>query len=112
MQFHCLGCGHSSEMFGFVRDAYMHCSKDWGEKTLIEELDYIQKKFDGSEDFKGKELHAITYGLRDKLEKQMISPSDACDFIFHFFKYTDGLSQFLSSSFPASIPLADKFSST
>ncbi|KAK6790766.1 hypothetical protein RDI58_009847 [Solanum bulbocastanum] len=112
MHFHCPGCGQSSEMFGFVRDVYMHCSKDWGEETLIEELDYVRKIFNGSEDFKGKELHAITYGLCNRLEKKMISPSDACDFIFHFFKYTDGLSQFLSSSFPASIPLADKFPST
>ncbi|XP_055801257.1 protein OBERON 3-like isoform X2 [Solanum dulcamara] len=108
MQFHCLGCGHSSEMFGFVRDAYTHCAKDWGEETLIEELDYVRKIFNGSEDFKDKELHAITYGLRNKLEKKMISPTDACDFILQFFKYTDGLWQFLSCSFPACIPIADK----
>ncbi|MCD7471475.1 hypothetical protein HAX54_011929 [Datura stramonium] len=75
-QFHCHGCGHSSEMFRL----------------------------------KGKELHGITYGLRNKLEKKMISPSDACTFIFQFFKYTDGLSHFLSSSFPASIPVAAKSS--
>ncbi|MCD7449245.1 hypothetical protein HAX54_050683 [Datura stramonium] len=110
MQFYCLGCDNSSEMFGFARDVYMHCAKDWGEETLIKELDYVRQIFHGSEDFKGKELHAITYGLRNKLEKKMISPSNAIDFIFHFFKYTDGLSQFLSSSFPAAIPLAAKSS--
>ncbi|KAF3668927.1 putative purple acid phosphatase 3-like [Capsicum annuum] len=110
MQFHCLGCGHPSEMFGFARDVYLHCAKGWSEETLIEELGYVRKFFDGSEDFKGKELHAITCGLCNKLEKKMISPSDACDFIFHFFKYTDGLSQFLSSSFPACITLLTKSS--
>ncbi|KAJ8562884.1 hypothetical protein K7X08_031336 [Anisodus acutangulus] len=110
MQFHCLACGHASEMFGFARDVYMHCAMNWGEETLIEELDYVRKFFHRSEDFKGKELHAITYGLHNKLEKRMISPSDACNFIFHFFKYTDGLSQLFSSSFPASLTLAAKSS--
>ncbi|CAN4081022.1 unnamed protein product [Withania somnifera] len=106
MQFHCLGCGHASELFGFAREVYMHCAKDWCEETLIQELDIVRQIFNGSEDFKGKELHAITYGLHSKLEKKMISPSDACNFIFHFFKYMDGLSQFFSSSLPASIPAA------
>ncbi|XP_055836322.1 protein OBERON 3-like [Solanum dulcamara] len=110
MQFHCLGCGHSSEMFRFTKEMYRCCAKDWDQEILIKELDYVQKIFHGSDDFKGKELHAITYGLRNKLEKKMISPSDACNFIFQFFKYTDGLSHFLSSSFPASIPLAVKSS--
>ncbi|KAG5608528.1 hypothetical protein H5410_019809 [Solanum commersonii] len=103
MQFHCLGCSHSSEMFRFAKEMYRCCAKDWDQEILIKELDYVQKIFHGSDDFKGKELHAITYGLRNKLEKKMISPSDACNFIFQFFKYTDGLSHFLSSSFPASI---------
>lgn len=71
----------------FARDVYLHCAKGWSEETLIEELGYVRKFFDGSEDFKGKELHAITCELCNKLEKKMISPSDACDFIFHFFKY-------------------------
>ncbi|XP_049391183.1 protein OBERON 3-like isoform X1 [Solanum stenotomum] len=110
MQFHCLGCSHSSEMFRFAKEMYRCCAKNWDQEILIKELDYVQKIFHGSDDFKGKELHAITYGLRNKLEKKMISPSDACNFIFQFFKYTDGLSHFLSSSFPASIPLADKSS--
>ncbi|KAH0759717.1 hypothetical protein KY290_023210 [Solanum tuberosum] len=103
MQFHCLGCSHSSEMFRFAKEMYRCCAKNWDQEILIKELDYVQKIFQESDDFKGKELHAITYGLRNKLEKKMISPSDACNFIFQFFKYTDGLSHFLSSSFPASI---------
>ncbi|XP_060186608.1 protein TITANIA-like isoform X2 [Lycium barbarum] len=110
MQFHCLGCGHASEMFRFAKEMYRCCAKNWDQEILIKELDYVQKIFHGSEDFKGKELDAITYGLRNKLEKKMISPSDACNFIFQFFKYTDGLSHFLSSSFPASIPLCGKSS--
>ncbi|QHO60215.1 Protein OBERON [Arachis hypogaea] len=40
MQFHCIGCGHASEMFGFVKDVFMCCAKDWGLETLMKELDY------------------------------------------------------------------------
>ncbi|PHU03364.1 hypothetical protein BC332_28615 [Capsicum chinense] len=81
-----------------------------GVRKLIKELDYVQKIFCGSEDFKGKELHAMTYGLHNKLEKKKISLLDACDFIFHFLKYMDGLSLFLSSSFLASITFFAKSS--
>ncbi|KAM3361114.1 hypothetical protein P3S68_015968 [Capsicum galapagoense] len=79
-----------------------------GVRKLIKDLEYVQKVFCGSEDFKGKELDAITYGLHKKLEKKKISPLDAYDFIFQFLKYMDGLSLFLSSNFPASITLFGK----
>ncbi|KAL3379080.1 hypothetical protein AABB24_000015 [Solanum stoloniferum] len=85
MQFYCLGCGHASEMFGFVKDVFMSCAKEWGEETLMKELDYVRKIFQGSEDFKGKELHEKTDVLHTKLVTKTISPSDACDFIFQFF---------------------------
>ncbi|KAK4371845.1 hypothetical protein RND71_007229 [Anisodus tanguticus] len=100
MQFHCLGCGHASEMFGFVKDVFMSCAKDWSEETLMKELDCVGKIFQGSEDLKGKELHVKADGLRTKLVTKMISPSDVCNFIFHFFSGSDDLSDF-SSNFPA-----------
>ncbi|GAB2301981.1 Protein OBERON 3, partial [Dionaea muscipula] len=50
MQFHCLGCGHASEMFGFVEDVFKCCVKDWAFKTLIRELNCVTKIFKGSED--------------------------------------------------------------
>ncbi|KAK4373404.1 hypothetical protein RND71_008788 [Anisodus tanguticus] len=59
MQFHCLGCGHASEMFRFAKEMYRCCAKNWGQEILIKELDYVSKIFHGSEDFKGKELHGI-----------------------------------------------------
>ncbi|KAH0653172.1 hypothetical protein KY290_031463 [Solanum tuberosum] len=51
------GCGHASEMFGFAKYRFMSCAKEWGEETLMKELDYVWKIFQGSEDLKGKELH-------------------------------------------------------
>ncbi|XP_027361081.1 protein OBERON 3-like [Abrus precatorius] len=93
MQFHCIGCGHASEMFGFVKDVFMCCAKDWGLETLIKELDYVRRIFKGSEDCKGKELHIKTDDMLLKLQAKLVSPSDACNYIMQFFSYADGMSE-------------------
>lgn len=85
MQFHCIGCGHASEMFGFVKDVFLCCAKDWGLETLMKELDCVRRIFKGSEDRKGKELHFKTDDMLLKLQTKMVSPSDACNYIIQFF---------------------------
>ncbi|CAI0457392.1 unnamed protein product [Linum tenue] len=85
IQFHCIACNHASEMFGFVKDVFTCCAKDWGFETLLKELDCVRKIFRGSDDFKGKELHTKADGLISKLESKLISPSDACHIILKFF---------------------------
>lgn len=85
MQFHCIGCDHASEMFGFVKDVFTCCAKDWGLETLIKELDCVKKIFRMSKDFKGKELHGKAEDLLLKLDRKAVSPSDACDLIIKFF---------------------------
>lgn len=85
MQFYCLGCGHASEMFGFVKDVFLCCAKDWGLETLKKELDCVRRIFKGSEDLKGKELYLKAAELITRLERRVISPSDACTVIIHFF---------------------------
>ncbi|ONI31885.1 hypothetical protein PRUPE_1G336600 [Prunus persica] len=97
MQFHCIGCGHASEMFGFVKDVFLCCAKDWGLETLIKELDCVRKIFRRSDDFKGRELHIKAEEIISKLGSQMMSPSDACNFIIQFFNYTDGVSEYPAS---------------
>ncbi|XP_050232579.1 protein OBERON 3 [Mercurialis annua] len=94
MQFHCIGCNHASEMFGFVKDVFICCAKDWGLETLIKELDCVKKIFKGSEDVKGKELQLKAEELLSKLESKTISSSDACNIIIQFFNYADSLSDF------------------
>ncbi|MED6199154.1 hypothetical protein PIB30_073276 [Stylosanthes scabra] len=94
MQFHCIGCGHASEMFGFVKDVFMCCAKDWGLETLMKELDCVRRIFRGSEDRKGKELHVKTDDMLLKLQTKMVSPSDACNYITQFFNYADSLPDF------------------
>ncbi|KAL3502113.1 hypothetical protein ACH5RR_036562 [Cinchona calisaya] len=98
MQFNCLGCGHASEMFGFVKDVYMSCARDWGLETLMKELDCVRKIFRGSEDRKGKELHVKADEMLSKLQNKMMSPSDACSFIFQFFNYADAFPDITTST--------------
>ncbi|KAK6242460.1 Oberon [Theobroma cacao] len=94
MQFHCIGCGHASEMFGFVKDVFLCCAKDWGPETLKKELDCVRKIFKGSDDSKGKELHIKADELCTQLQNKMMSALDACSVIIQFFNYTDGMADF------------------
>ncbi|KAH6790360.1 class I heat shock protein [Perilla frutescens var. frutescens] len=98
MQFHCLGCGHASEMFGFVKDVFMSCAKDWGLETLIKELDCVRKVFGGSEDLKGKELHIKAGDMLTKLQKKIVTPPEVCSSIFQFFNSADAFLEMGASS--------------
>ncbi|XP_024027414.1 protein OBERON 3 isoform X2 [Morus notabilis] len=99
MQFHCIGCGHASEMFGFVKDVFLCCAKDWALETFLKELDCVRKIFRGSDDFKGKELYHKAEEIITKLGSKLMSPKDACSFITQFFNY--GLADFPSSGLSA-----------
>lgn len=96
MHFHCMGCSHASEMFGFVKDVFLCCAKNWSLETLIKELDCSRKIFEGSVDLKGKEVCNKAEEMLAKLDKKLISPSDACDNLLQFFKY--GISELSSMS--------------
>ncbi|XVE85570.1 hypothetical protein DITRI_Ditri17bG0101000 [Diplodiscus trichospermus] len=98
MQFHCIGCGHASEMFGFVKDVFLCCAKGWCPETLIKELDCVRRIFRGSVDSKGKDLHIKADELCTKLQSKMMSASAACSIIMQFFNYTDSLSDFPASA--------------
>nr|XP_043607906.1 protein OBERON 3-like [Erigeron canadensis] len=102
MQFNCLGCGHASEMFGFIKDVFKSCAEQWGLETLIKELDCVRKIFRESGDFKGQKLHLKAAELISMLENKVMSPSDVCSTILQFFNSTD-----LMTEFPMSNPLKD-----
>ncbi|EYU30175.1 hypothetical protein MIMGU_mgv1a001724mg [Erythranthe guttata] len=102
MQFHCIGCGHASEMFGFVKDVFLSCAKDWSVETLVKELECVGKIFGGSEDRKGKELHLKAGEMVAKLKNNTMAPSDVCNSIFQFFNSTtNGFMEMGSSSTPS-----------
>lgn len=97
VQFHCIGCGHASEMFGFVKDVFVCCAKDWSQETLVKELDCVRKIFRGSEDCKGKELHVKTEDMLLKLQAKVVPPLDACKYLIQFFSCADGMLDFPAS---------------
>ncbi|CAH8388980.1 unnamed protein product [Eruca vesicaria subsp. sativa] len=94
MLFHCVGCGHKSEMFGFVKDVFVCCAKNWGTEILVKELDCVGKVFRGSDDGKGKALHLKANEMVKKLESKQISPQDASNFIIQFFNYAESVTEF------------------
>lgn len=95
MLFHCVGCAHKSEMFGFVKDVFVCCAKNWGHETLVKELDCVGKVFRGSDDgSKGKALHHKANEMVKKLESKQISPQDASNFIIQFFNYAETVTEF------------------
>ncbi|XP_024987241.1 protein OBERON 3-like isoform X2 [Cynara cardunculus var. scolymus] len=103
IQFHCIGCGHASEMFGFVKDVFKFCAEEWSLETLMKELDCVRKIFRGSSDFKGKELYSKAGEMVSNLDNKAMSPSDVCSFIIQFFNYTDGISEFPTSNLPSTV---------
>ena len=72
-------------MFGFVKDVFLCCAKDWDKETLTKELDCVRKIFRDSDDSKGKDLHIKADELCNQLQNKMISASDACSIIIQFF---------------------------
>lgn len=72
MQFHCVACGHPSEMFGFVKEVFQNFVKEWTAENLSRELEYVRKIFAGSKDVRGKHLHEIAIrmlsGLGDRAD--------------------------------------------
>lgn len=111
MQFHCLCCGHASEMFGFIKDVFKSCAQQWGLEALIKELDCVRKIFRGSSDFKGQKLHLKAAELISKLENKLMSPSDVCGFILQFFNSIDAeiMPDFSISNSPIPPPMQTSY---
>lgn len=83
IQFHCVACGHPSEMFGFVKDVFKTCAKDWKAETLSKELEYVKRIFCASDDVRGKKMHDLAAQMLDKLEKGS-SATEVCNRIMAF----------------------------
>uniref|UniRef100_A0A1D1Z074 Protein OBERON 4 n=1 Tax=Anthurium amnicola TaxID=1678845 RepID=A0A1D1Z074_9ARAE len=102
IQFHCVACGHPSEMFGFVKEVFKTCAKDWKVEILAKELEYVRRIFCASEDSRGKRLRDVADQLLMKLQNKL-SPSEVTMHILGFLAETD--SNF--SSGPSSFPQKD-----
>uniref|UniRef100_A0A0C9RWD0 TSA: Wollemia nobilis Ref_Wollemi_Transcript_9027_4695 transcribed RNA sequence n=1 Tax=Wollemia nobilis TaxID=56998 RepID=A0A0C9RWD0_9CONI len=103
MQFHCIGCEHASEMFGFVKEVFKTCAKGWDVETLAKELDCVRRIFQESEDPRGKQLWSKSEQALAKLESKA-DPSEVCISFIAFLAECDAKIT-TTSSFSAKEPV-------
>ncbi|KAH7422437.1 hypothetical protein KP509_12G008100 [Ceratopteris richardii] len=84
MQYHCVACGHKSELFGFVKDVFEKFSVTWDVETLAKELDSVRRIFHGSEDMRGKQLCWKAEQMLQRLDNK-VDVSEVCRSILRFF---------------------------
>ncbi|MCL7039499.1 hypothetical protein MKW94_025435 [Papaver nudicaule] len=84
MQFHCVACDHPSEMFGFVKEVFKTCAKEWKAETFSKELEYVKRIFAASNDWRGRKLHDIASHMLPRLESKS-NVSEVYNFIMGFF---------------------------
>ncbi|KAJ1298209.1 hypothetical protein BS78_01G436200 [Paspalum vaginatum] len=74
MQFHCAACGHPSEMFGFVKEVFRTCARQWRAETLVRELQYVERIFSASDDVRGKRVRDFVKQMLIKSENKAYHP--------------------------------------
>ncbi|XP_024398364.1 uncharacterized protein [Physcomitrium patens] len=84
MQFHCIACGHTSELYGFVKDVFCTCAPEWGRDVLARELDCVRRIFHGSTDTRGKQLCSKAEMILQQLNSQ-VDTAVACRSMIKFF---------------------------
>ncbi|CAA7387914.1 unnamed protein product [Spirodela intermedia] len=85
MIFRCQACNRSSELLGWVKDVFQHCSPGWNREALVRELDLVRRIFASSEDPKGRKLLWKCGDLIDNLKNGM-AESTACRMMLLFFQ--------------------------
>ncbi|KAG0576032.1 hypothetical protein KC19_5G049600 [Ceratodon purpureus] len=84
MQFQCVACGHTSELYGFVKDVFCTCAPEWGRDVLARELDCVRRIFHGSTDTRGKQLCSKAEMILQQLNSQ-VDTTVACRSMIKFF---------------------------
>lgn len=84
MQFRCIACTHTSELYGFVKDVFCTCAAEWGKDVLAAELDCVQRIFHGSADTRGQQLCNKAEQVLQQLNSQ-VDAAIACRAMIKFF---------------------------
>lgn len=84
MQFHCGACGHPSEMYGFVKEVFRTCAKQWRVEALIRELQYVERIFSASDDVRGRRVRDFVKQMLIKLENRAYY-SEVIKYVIAFF---------------------------
>ncbi|CAM6016790.1 unnamed protein product [Sphagnum balticum] len=84
MQFHCIACDHTSELYGFVKDVFCNCAQQWSKDVLASELDCVRRIFHDSNDARGQQLCSKAEQMLRHLDAQ-VDLSLACSTVLKFF---------------------------
>ncbi|KAM0886734.1 hypothetical protein ACQ4PT_029514 [Festuca glaucescens] len=84
MHFNCAACGHASEMYGFVKEVFRTCAKQWRMEALIRELQYVERIFSASDDAKGRRVRNFVKQMLIKLENKAYY-SEVVKYVIAFF---------------------------
>jgi hypothetical protein len=84
MQFHCIACDHTSELYGFVKDVFCNCAQQWSQDVLASELDCVRRIFHDSNDARGQQLCSKAEQMLRHLGAQ-VDLSLACSTVLKFF---------------------------
>jgi len=84
MQFHCIACEHTSELYGFVKDVFCAFAPQWKRDVLASELDCVRRIFRDSNDARGQQLCSKAEEMLLLLDAQL-DPAPACSAMLNFF---------------------------
>ncbi|KAH7365467.1 hypothetical protein KP509_18G029700 [Ceratopteris richardii] len=84
MLFECKACTHTSELLGWVKNAFFTCADKWEKEALMKEFDCVRRIFHGSKGSKGKQLFWKSEELLERL-KGGLDSTTACKEIQEFF---------------------------
>uniref|UniRef100_A0ACD5XMN3 Uncharacterized protein n=1 Tax=Avena sativa TaxID=4498 RepID=A0ACD5XMN3_AVESA len=84
MHFHCAACGHASEMYGFVKEVFRTCAKQWRMEALIRELQFVERIFSASEDARGRRIRNFVKQMLIKLQNKAYY-SEVVKYVIAFF---------------------------
>ncbi|XP_010557764.1 PREDICTED: protein OBERON 2-like [Tarenaya hassleriana] len=85
MLFKCRACDRTSELLGWVKDVFQHCSPNWDRESLMKELDFVSRIFRGCEDPRERKLFWKCEELIDKIKGGM-AEATATKLILMFFQ--------------------------
>ncbi|KAJ7964718.1 OBERON-like protein [Quillaja saponaria] len=86
MVFRCQACNQTSELLGWVKDVFLHCTQTWDGEALMRELDFVSRIFYGSEDPQGRKLFWKCEDLKEKMKSGLLESKAACRAILMFFQ--------------------------
>ncbi|KAL2317572.1 hypothetical protein Fmac_031448 [Flemingia macrophylla] len=98
MVFRCQSCNSTSELLGWVEEAFQLFAKSWDGKALIRELDIVSRIFRGSTDPKGRILFRKCNDLKQKLKSAKVEYEAAYREILKVFQDADGYAQLVLGS--------------